>query len=139
MPNYRRVYVPGGAFFLTVVTHRRRRMLTTPLALHLLRKAAREVRARLPFTVVALVVLPDHLHCVWTLPPNDADYSTRWRQIKASFTHEWLRQGGSEVQQSASRARKGERGVWHRRGFEHACRDEKDLKRCTNYVHVNPL
>lgn len=97
------------------------------------------VRRCLPFTTEAIVLLPDHLHCVWTLPLGDDDYSTRWRQIKSLFTQDWLASGGEEQVRSTSRTAKSERGIWQRRGFEHTCRDEVDMRRCIDYVHVNPL
>ncbi|TWT32192.1 Transposase IS200 like protein [Posidoniimonas corsicana] len=139
MPNYRRAFVPGGTFFFTIVTHHRRCFLTEPAARQILRNSFRLVRARFPFAVEAIVLLPDHLHCVMTLPAGDADFSTRWNQIKGGFTRGWLAAGGAEGPRSASRESKRERGVWQRRGYEHSCRDEEDLKRCIDYVHVNPL
>ena len=104
-----------------------------------LRDAFRVVRAARPFRIDALVLLPDHLHAVWSLPSDDADYSTRWRLIKKRFTKKFLDAGGGEAATSASRRSKGERAVWQRRFFEHTVRDESDLKRCVDYVHVNPL
>src|SRR5487761_2415369 len=81
MTNYRRNFVPGGSFFFTVnLADRRSGLLTTHI--EKLRSAFRRVRSRHPFTIDAFVVLPDHLHAIWTLPPNDADFSTRWRLIK---------------------------------------------------------
>lgn len=139
MTNYRRARIAGGTFFFTVVTHERRRFLTEPLARSILRSALREVRARRPFKIDAIVLLPDHLHTVWTLPPGDTDYSVRWRQVKSLFTKRWLAAGQQQGTQSVSRHLKGEQGVWQRRYFEHACRDEADLKRCVDYLHVNPL
>lgn len=139
MPNYRRAQVPGGTFFFTVVTHHRQEFLVEPLARAILRSALRDVRQRFPFTLEAIVLLPDHLHCVMTLPRGDADFPVRWNQIKGGFTREWLAAGGSESGRSASRVSKRERGVWQRRGYEHCCRDEDDLKRCVDYVHINPL
>lgn len=139
MTNYRRNYVPGGTCFFTVVTHQRRPILTSEIARNCLRQAFQSVRRRRPFGVEAIALLPNHLHCVWTLPPDDADYSTRWRQIKTLFTRCWLQLGGNESTLSPSRKRKQEHGVWQRRFFEHTCRDEADMKRCVDYVHVNPL
>jgi len=139
MTNYRRNYVQGGTFFFTVVTHHRRPILSIPLAREALRNAIQSVRCRRPFTLDAIVLLLDHLHSVWTLPPEDEDFSTRWRQIKSLFTRHWLRYGGSETSQSLSRELKGEHGIWQRRFFEHTCRDEDDIKRCVDYLHVNPL
>ncbi|TWT89662.1 Transposase IS200 like protein [Pseudobythopirellula maris] len=137
--NYRRARIEGGTYFFTVITHERRPFLASPLARSALRQAIRSVRSHRPFTIDAIVLLPDHLHTVWTLPRGDDDYSTRWRQIKSLFTKAWLRSGGDEGDRSVSRQVKGERGVWHRRMFEHACRDEADMKRCVDYLHANPL
>lgn len=75
MPNYRRPFAPGGTFFFTVATNRRQPVLTEPVLLSALREAVRETRNNLPFTIVAWVVLPDHLHTIWELPPDDADFS----------------------------------------------------------------
>ena len=139
MAEYRRNYVHGGKYFFTVVSYQRRPILTTPLARIALRNAIDSVRIDRPFGLDAIVLLPDHLHCIWTVPAADIDFSTRWRQIKALFTRHWLEGGGDESAQSVSRESKGERGIWQRRYFEHTCRDEADLKRCVDYLHVNPL
>ncbi len=138
MSWYRRNYVPGGTYFFSVVTYRRQRFLTDPVARACLRNAISAIRGRYPFEVVGIVLLPDHLHTVWTLPEGDADYSLRWRRIKEEFTRSYLPAGGRESPQSASRIKKGQRGVWQRRFWEHTCEDEEDLKRCIDYVHWNP-
>jgi putative transposase len=132
--NYRRNFVPGGTFFFTVnLADRQSRMLTERVAL--LREAFRYARARRPFTLDAVVVLPDHLHAIWTLPSGDADYSTRWRLIKAVFSR-----GIEPVERrSKSRAAKGERGIWQRRYWEHTLRDERDFERHCDYIHFNPV
>jgi putative transposase len=85
------------------------------------------------------VLLPDHLHCVWTMTVTDADYSTRLRQIKEAFTRSYLESGGTEGASSESRQRHGERAVWQRRFWEHTCWDQDDLNRCIDYVHWNPV
>jgi putative transposase len=139
MARYRRNFVPGGTYSFTVVAHRRRKFLTDDLARAALRQALREIRSRHPFSIDAIVLLPDHLHTVWTLPPGDDRYPLRWRQIKSRFTQEYLKHGGVELAVSVSRQIKGERGVLQRRYFEHTVRDEADLKRCVDYVHINPL
>ena len=126
-------------YFFTLVTHERRPILTSDASRSALRDAFRNVRKSLPFEMVAIVLLPDHLHAVWELPSGDDDYATRWRLIKTRFTKHWLASGGDEGTVSASREDKNERGVWQRRYYEHACRDERDLKRFVDYVHVNPL
>jgi putative transposase len=130
---------PGGAYFFTVVTHRRRPVLTTDLGRDCLRCALTAERARAPFDLFAVVLLPDHLHAIWMLPDGDADYSTRWRRIKDRFTRAYLRGGGTEVAVSRNRRRHQERGMWQPRFWEHVVRDEDDLKRCTDYVHWNPV
>jgi putative transposase len=132
--NYRRNLVPGGSFFFTVnLADRRSRLLTDRIGL--LREAFRYVRARHPFTLDAIVVLPDHLHAIWTLPPGDADYAMRWRLVKAVFSRGI--DAGERI--SASRERKGERGIWQRRYWEHTLRDERDFERHCDYIHFNPV
>lgn len=138
MPNYRRNYVPGGTFFFTCVTHRRRPILTTDLGRECLRNAIRQIRKRHPFTLVAIVLLPDHLHTVWELPSNDHRYELRWMRIKEEFTRSWIWAGGTELPQSKSREEHRHRGVWHKRYWEHTVRDEADLARCFDYIHWNP-
>jgi len=139
MSKYRRALVPGGTFFFTVVTHRRQPILTETCSRQFLRTAFREVQDERPFTIDAIVLLPDHLHCVWSLPPGDADFPTRWRQIKKRFTQQYLDAGLPEVAVSASREHQGDRGVWQRRYYEHLIRDELDLKRCIDYLHLNSV
>jgi putative transposase len=95
----------------------------------------RQVRAVRPFRVDAIVVLPDHLHCLWTLPQGDADFSSRWHAIKAGFARRIAR----DESLSARRRRKGERGIWHRRFWEHAIRDERDWVNHVDYIHFNPV
>ncbi len=129
----------GSTFFFTVVTHRRRSLLTTDLGRDCLRTAFLDVRRNHPFRTVAIVLLPDHLHAVWELPREDVDYSKRWRLIKRRFSQLWSERGGVEGNMTASRERKGERAIWQRRFFEHTCKDEDDVQRCVDYSHVNPL
>jgi putative transposase len=139
MPNYRRWYVPGGTFFFTVVTDGRRPILGDATGRQILREAIRKEIARRPFKLVAIVLLPDHLHCVWTLPPGDMNYSIRWAGIKEQFTRGFLASGGTERYASPSRAQHRERTVWQRRFWEHTCIDEDDLGRCIDYLHWNPV
>ncbi len=139
MPEYRRAFVPGGTFFFTVVTARRRRFLCTPLARRLLREAIIATRRDLPFVIDAFVLLPDHLHCLWTLPDDDDDYSTRWARIKRTFTTTWLAAGGEQALVSARRTARHDRGVWQPRFWEHTVRDETDLERHMDYIHYNPV
>jgi putative transposase len=132
--NYRRNFVPGGSFFFTVnLADRRSRLLTERVGL--LREAFRYVRARHSFTLDAIAVLPDHLHAIWTLPPGDADYATRWRLVKTFFSRGI--DAGERI--SISRERKNERGVWQRRYWEHTLRSEFDFERHCDYIHFNPV
>jgi putative transposase len=132
--GYRRNFVAGGSFFFTVnLADRRLRLLTE--SIDALRTTFRETQRRHPFAIDAIVVLPDHLHTVWTLPEGDADFSTRWRLIKASFSRKLA--AGEPV--SSSRAGKGERGIWQRRYWEHTIRDENDFARHIDYVHINAV
>jgi putative transposase len=139
MPNYRRAFRPGGTFFFTLVTYRRARFLCDDLARAMLRRAIDACRAVAPFDVDAFVLLPDHLHAMWTLPEGDADFSTRWSRIKKRFTDQWLAAGGCEGAVSGSRRHNRRRGVWQRRFWEHMIRDEADRERHLNYIHYNPI
>jgi putative transposase len=139
MTDYRRAQFEGGYYFFTVVTHRRRAFLTDSRARLCLKSAWEEARRRSYFDVVALCLLPDHLHCLWKLPDGDTDFSLRWSRIKAAFTHRYLSDGGAEFGQSSSRNRKRERGIWQRRFWEHQIRDPEDLHRHVDYVHYNPV
>jgi len=97
--------------------------------------AFRYAQERHSFAVDATVVLPDHLHSIWTLPEGDADFALRWRLIKSTFSRALPR--GEET--STSRFRRGERGIWQRRYWEHTIRDEKDFARHVDYIHFNPV
>ena len=134
MTDYRRNFIPGGSFFFTVNLADRRSGLFVE---HIdeLRAAFRGTHQRHPFTTDAIVVLPDHLHAVWTLPKGDADFATRWRQIKSAFS----RNIPTVEPISNSRAAKRERGIWQRRYWEHTIRDENDFVRHVDYVHINPV
>ncbi|HUN96798.1 MAG TPA: transposase [Bradyrhizobium sp.] len=134
MTAYRRNFVAGGSFFFTVnIAERRLRLLTDHI--EELRIAFREARRGHPFTIDAIVVLPDHLHTVWTMPDGDADFATRWRLIKSAFSRRLP--AGERI--SSSRAAKGERGVWQRRYWEHTIRDKNDFARHIDYIHINPV
>lgn len=138
MSEYRRNFVPGGTYFFTCTTYCRRPVLTTDLGRRCLREAIEEVQNRYPFTMDAIVLIPDHWHTIWTLPPGDVRYPMRWSRIKEEFTERWLAAGGGEQVQSVSRRARRMRGVWQRRYWEHTVRDEEDLERCVDYVHWNP-
>jgi putative transposase len=122
MPDYRRWYQPGGTYFFTVVTCQRFHLFAEEPARALLGQVMREVRDELPYETIAIVLLPDHLHAAWALPSGDDDFSTRWKEIKLRFTERWLAQGGREMPVTNAQARRGNRGVWQRRFFEHLIR-----------------
>jgi putative transposase len=134
MSNYRRNRVPGGTYFFTVNLLDRKSDLLVRY-IELLREVVKQTRQERPFQIDAFVVLPEHLHCVWTLPPGDTDYSARWQAIKTSFAKQIPR---TEVL-SEARLRKNERGIWQRRYWEHTIRDEQDYAAHVDYCHINPL
>lgn len=129
MSNYRRVILRGGTFFFTVVTHGRRPVFAAPDRVAALRAAIRKVSVQRPFAVEAMVVLPDHLHCIWRLPEDDDDYSSRWREIKKATSREIAPQSNL----------RGERQVWQRRFWEHLIRDDDDWRQHVAYIHYNPV
>ncbi|MBL8484317.1 MAG: transposase [Rhodocyclaceae bacterium] len=134
MPDYRRNRVPGGTYFFTVNLLERRRSLLTE-HIDALRLAVAKVKAARPFHIDAWVVLPDHIHAVWTLPAQDCDYSARWKDIKTEFTKAIPK---TETLSPVRHAR-GERGIWQRRFWEHTIRDDADYAAHVDYVHFNPL
>ena len=132
--RYRRSYVEGGTYSFTVNLLERDKSLLVDYV-DCLRHSIRWVKERHPFGIDAWVVLPDHMHAVWTLPEGDADYSSRWREIKKRFSKSLPKvEMVSEV-----RRRKGERGIWQRRFWEHTIKNEQDHKYHVDYVHFNPL
>jgi len=135
MPDYRRAWHPGGTYFLTVNLLQRQDNDLLTRHINLLRDTVRLVRNRHPFVIHGWVVLPDHLHCVIELPPDDADFATRWRLIKMGVSKGLpLTERRSQV-----RIKRGERGIWQRRYWEHLIRDEADFKAHMDYVHFNPV
>ncbi len=132
--QYRRHYTEGGSYFFTVnLAERKRRLLVEHI--DALREAIRIVSSRHPFQIDAIVVMPDHLHAIFTLPTGDADYPTRWMLIKAGFS----RRIPKNERINASRQSKGERGVWQRRFWEHTIQDEADFRHHIDYIHYNPV
>jgi putative transposase len=134
MPTYRRLFTLGGCWFFTHnLANRRSRLLVEHI--DLLRQATLRVQQRLPFDIDAEVVLPDHLHAIWTLPPGDQDFPSRWRLIKTHFSKalpntEW---------REATRRARGERGIWQRRYWEHLIASEADWSRHVDYCYFNPV
>ena len=135
--QYRRAWIAGGSFFFTVVTAERRPLFASAEAVELLRLAFRAVRSRHPFDIDAIVVLPDHLHCIWSLPSGDADFATRWRLIKTWFTKHCDPAWRTVPHRGQSGKR--EQALWQHRYWEYALRDEADRDRHMDYIHFNPV
>ncbi len=139
MSWYRRWRQPGGIYFFTVVSYDRRPILVSDVARPLLRGAFEDTDRERPFEILAIVLLPDHLHALWQLPPSDDDFSTRWRLIKSRFTRSLLEAGYKEPPRCASRRRRNEHAIWQRRGWEHLIHDEDEWKHHLDYSHYNPV
>lgn len=134
MPNYRRLWQPRGTYFFTVTLLQRRGNDLLTREINLLRTVVADMRHRHPFRIHGWVVLPDHLHCVIELPGGDVDFSVRWRLIEMGFSKGMP----ATERRSAVRQRRGERGIWQRRFWEHLIRDEDDFQAHMDYVHFNP-
>lgn len=132
--QYRRANIKGGTFFFTLTLSDRNSDL---LVRHIdrLRRIYKSVQERQPFETIAICVLPDHLHAIWSLPPDDADFPLRWSLIKSGFT----RGLPGEAPRTASKVARRERGLWQRRYWEHAIRDDADLAQHVDYIHFNPV
>ena len=129
MSNYRRLLIKGGTYFFTVVTYNRQPILCDEPSLSRLKEAFRYIKKTHPYHMTALVVLPDHLHCIWTLPENDDHFSMRWNRLKRYFSL------GVEGKLNHRR----EKHIWQHRFWEHLIRNEEDLHRCLDYIHYNPV
>ena len=139
MSQYRRLIVPGGTFFFTQVTYQRRHWLCQDIARKTLREAILQVQRKYPFTIDAFVLLPNHFHCLWTLPTGDKDYATRMRLIKTYVTKHCGQQLNLTATVSDSRRKRKESNLWQRRFWEHLIRDEEDYNRHLDYIHYNPV
>lgn len=135
MTEYRRAKIQGASYFFTVNCAERRGNRILENNIDTLRHAFRAVKQKHPFKIDAIVVLPEHLHCIWTMPAGDADYSMRWNLIKSGFS----RLITADEKRSDSRIKRGERGIWQRRYWEHVIRDEQDFERHVDYIHWNPV
>jgi putative transposase len=132
--RYRRAKIEGATYFFTVVTNNRVSVFNDPHMVQLLRLAIKKIKDKHPFTIDAFILLPDHLHCIWTLPSDDSDFSMRWRLIKSGFSRNYKTALGSTPV-----IRKKESPVWQGRFWEHLIRDENDFKRHVEYIHYNPV
>jgi len=129
MSNYRRTHNPGGKFFFTVVTYHRKPIFNNEIHVQILRDAMQQIINKKTFTIDAIVILPDHLHCIWQLPEDDSDYSNRWREIKKSCSRKINPKSNEN----------NERSVWQRRFWEHVIQDEQDWQNHMDYIHFNPV
>lgn len=133
MVNYRRNMIAGGTYFFTATLLNRRSSLLLE-HISFLKNSVQEVKSRYPFQLKAYVILPDHCHMIWTLPNGDSDYSTRIKQIKASFSKQIACSGVT-----INKTRHNEYRLWQRRFWEHTIRDDNDLEQHINYIHYNPI
>ena len=137
MSNYRRIYVPGGTYFFTIVTYQRQPIFANHENPYLLRKPIAIVKQEMPFDILAAVVSPDHLHFIWQLPTGDSAYSKRIGKMKVLFTQSNPKNPHKE--NSISRIKHRESNIWQRRFWEHTIKDEEDLENYLNYIHYNPV
>ncbi len=135
MTDCRRIYIPGTTCFFTVNLAGRRDNRLLVERIDLLREAFRYVKRRKPLKMEAVVVMPDHLHCIWTLPTEDADFSVRWSLLKSRFSR--TLPTGERISQS--RVNRRERGIWQRRFWAHWLTSEDDFNAHFDYLHWNPV
>jgi putative transposase len=139
VPEYRRANIPGSSVFLTLITYDRVKLFSAPENIERLRQACAVVVAEKPFTIDAAVILPEHIHFLWTLPPGDRDYSYRVGRMKVLFTR--ALRGANNLPDDVCESRKKHResDVWQRRFYEHTIRDEFDFRKHLDYLHFNPV
>ena len=139
MSNYRRASLPGGTFYFTVVTFRRRHLFDKAECRKILRQTIERTRRNHPFHIDAWVLLPEHMHCIWTLPQGDTDFSQRWSLIKSRFSKQTKSTLHKPEWMNASKQKHRESTVWQRRFWEHLIRDEEDYRTHMDYIHYNPV
>lgn len=139
MPNYKRTRIPGCTVFFTVNAYQRQTIFTEPLFRSALRKAIQETRLEYPFDIDAWVLLPNHLHCIWTLPENDSNTSIRWSMIKRLVSQQIGDKFHYQHQQTESRHKRKESTIWQRRFWEHHIIDNRDFITHLNYCYWNPV
>ncbi|MDJ0706970.1 MAG: transposase [Leptolyngbyaceae cyanobacterium MO_188.B28] len=139
MPNYRRPRIPGGSYFVTQVTYKREPWLCSVIGRKALREAIAHIRIKYPFSIEAFVLLPEHFHGVWTLPPRDQNFSVRLRLIKTYVTKRYGQTLGINRAVSRSCQKRGAGNLWQRRCWEHLIRDQRDFALHCDYIHYNPV
>ncbi len=139
MPDYRRIFVPGGTYFFTVITYHRRPLFLNPDNCYLYRKAVQFIAEKHSFEEVAYCILPDHIHTIWKLSEDDSDFPLRWRAVKGSFSR-WFQEINDKLPiHNVSHLKRREAGIWQRRYWEHLIIDDKDFDNHMNYIHYNPV
>ncbi|MBE9516880.1 MAG: transposase [Proteobacteria bacterium] len=139
MPNYRRATEAGGTYFFTINTLYRQTVLLQPEIRGALRRGIEQVRIRYPFAIDAWVLMPDHMHCIWTLPADDYNFSTRWAIIKRHVSRAYERTKINTIIQRRSQKVRNESTLWQRRYWEHLINDANDFNRHMDYIHWNPV
>lgn len=139
MSQYRRYYLPGGTFFLTLVTCNRRLLFKSAGNIDPLRHAVARVKKEKPFIILGAVILPEHIHFLWQLPPDDSNYSQRVSRLKVLFTRSLHGKNALSQDVSASRRKHRESNVWQRRFWEHTISNETDFQQHLDYIHYNPV
>jgi putative transposase len=139
VPEYRRADTPGGSIFLTLITYDREKLFLIPENINKLRQACSAMMKEKPFTIDAAVILPEHIHFLWTLPSDDRDYSYRVGRMKVLFTRALRGANNLPDDVCESRRKHRESDVWQRRFYEHTIRDEVDLRKHLDYLHFNPV
>ena len=139
MSKYRRVNAKGGTYFFTVVTYRRQKFLCDDIVRVALRAGIQTTQMTHPFKINACVLLPDHLHCIWTLPSDDANTGVRWAMIKRNVTKICGPVLYCDELMTKSKQLRKESTVWQRRFWEHQILDDEDYRNHIDYIHYNPV
>jgi putative transposase len=139
MPEYRRPHIAGATVFLTIVTYHRQPLFADEQNVARLRTALRTVRSEMPCDITAAVILPDHMHYLWTLPPGDDRFPARVGKMKLLFTQSLRGTNSLPEAVSPSRLLHRESDVWQRRFIDHVIRDDDDFEKHLNYIHYNPV
>jgi putative transposase len=144
--RYRRARTKGGTFFFTVVVFKRGKIFCNKEDVSILREAFKHVSIERPFEVDAAVILPDHIHTVWTLPDGDSDFSTRWRLIKHLISIRYMQNKVGRLKPPAvdysadgGADKKSKQKIWQQRFWEHQIRDDRDFAAHVDYIHYNPV
>lgn len=135
--EYRRSKTKGGTYFFTLVTYKRKKLFQNIYLANLFLNIIKQIKFKYPFKMSGFVLLPDHFHCIWTLPENDMDFSIRWRLIKSNFTRQCL--STYKTKPTSSRSAKKEQCIWQRRFWEHEIKNEIEFSKYLDYIHFNPV